>query len=150
MMELNQLLKEEHILLDLEADTREECIQKLIKAMSHTGGVVDENVYLEAVLKREEEGTTGVGFGVAIPHGKSKGVSSPGLAFAQLKQHVDWNSLDGNPVNIVFLIAVPEEEAGSAHLQILSSISRKLIHEEFRTKLNNAVSAEDVRRAIIG
>ena len=143
-MELADLLKEQHILLDLAAESKTDCIQKLASVMVETNVVKDLEVYKETVLKREEEGTTGVGFGVAIPHGKSSGVAFPGLAFAKLTNPIDWDSLDGEPVSHVFLIAVPEEQAGNAHLQILSTLSRKLIHEEFRNQLTEAKTISDI------
>ena len=86
-------------------------------------------------MDREKTGSTGIGFGVAIPHGKSAGVSKPGLAFAKLSRPIDWDSLDGQPVSIIFMIAVPEEATSNEHLQILIEISRKLINEDFRNRL---------------
>jgi PTS system fructose-specific IIA component len=144
MMHLSDLLKKETILLSLDAKNREECIDKMVESMVEAGFVTDKSVYMEAVMSREETGTTGIGFGVAIPHGKSKGVAEPGLAFARLTQPIDWKSMDGNPVSVVFLIAVPEEKVGNEHLQILIAISRKLIHEKFRNQLKEAGSAQDI------
>ncbi|MDQ0159390.1 PTS sugar transporter subunit IIA [Alkalibacillus salilacus] len=147
-MELKELLKKEHVLLDLDASSREESLDELIKVMQNTGVVEDAAVYKEAVLNREAEGSTGIGFGVAIPHGKSTGVSEPGLAFARLTNEVDWQSLDGNPVTSVFMIAIPEEQAGNEHLQILSQLSRKLMHEDFRQKLQDASSSDELLAAL--
>ncbi|MDC3411990.1 fructose PTS transporter subunit IIA [Aquibacillus sp. 3ASR75-11] len=147
-MALTDLLKTEHVLLDIEAVSKEACIDQLTSAMEQTGVVHDADAYKRAVLKREEEGTTGIGFGVAIPHGKSSGVSQPGLAFARVTSDVDWESLDGTPVRHVFLIAVPEEQAGNEHLQILSQLSRKLMHEDFREKLQSATTIEELIGAL--
>ncbi|WP_411954572.1 PTS sugar transporter subunit IIA [Alkalibacillus sp. S2W] len=147
-MELKELLKKEHVLLDLDANSRDESLDELIKVMQNTGVVEDAAVYKEAVLNREAEGSTGIGFGVAIPHGKSTGVSEPGLAFARLTNEVDWQSLDGNPVTSVFMIAIPEEQAGNEHLQILSQLSRKLMHEDFRQKLQDASSSDELLAAL--
>lgn len=147
-MNLSELLTEETIILSLDASSKEGCIEKLTATLENKGVVHDKEVYYQSVIKREELGSTGIGFGVAIPHGKSTGVTKPGLAFGRLKQPIDWQSLDGNPVSVVFLIAVPEEQAGNEHLQILSSISRKLIHEEFRNKLLEAGTAQDILEEI--
>ncbi|MET3684114.1 fructose-specific phosphotransferase system IIA component [Alkalibacillus flavidus] len=147
-MDLKQLLKEEHVLLDVDANSRDESLDELIKVMQNTGVVQDAAVYKEAVLNREQEGSTGIGFGVAIPHGKSSGVKEPGLAFARLNNEVDWQSLDDKPVKAVFMIAIPEEQAGNEHLQILSQLSRKLMHEDFRQKLLDASSSDELLAAL--
>ncbi|GEN46295.1 PTS sugar transporter subunit IIA [Alkalibacillus haloalkaliphilus] len=147
-MQLSEILKNEHVLLDVNVDSRETCIDELTKLMEKTGVVSDSAVYKDAVLKREEEGSTGIGFGVAIPHGKSSGVEEAGLAFARLSDEIDWQSLDGKPVKSVFLIAIPEEKAGNEHLQILSQLSRKLMHEDFRNKLLQATSSDELIAAL--
>ncbi|EGL83118.1 putative PTS IIA-like nitrogen-regulatory protein PtsN [Caldalkalibacillus thermarum TA2.A1] len=147
-MNLKELLKEEAIQLSLSAETKEEYIRKLASVLHETGAVSDKEQYVQKVLEREQMGSTGVGFGVAIPHGKSRGVQSPGLAFARLTAPIDWDALDGQPVKNVFLIAVPEEQAGDAHLKILASLSRKLMHENFRQQLNQAETAEDIFSAL--
>ncbi|MNP18609.1 PTS system mannose-specific EIIBCA component [compost metagenome] len=111
----------------------------------HTiGAVTDVEQYVQAVLTREESSSTGIGFGVAIPHGKANGVTRASLAFARLSEPTEWQSLDDEPVKIVFMIAVPAENVGNEHLQILVSLSRKLIHEEFRDSLLQAQTAEEV------
>lgn len=143
-MDLSILLKEENILLPLDVQTKEECIDKMADKMAKAGLVTDKMSFVETVLNREKTGSTGIGFGVAIPHGKSRAVAAPGLAFARLSRPVEWQSLDGNPVSAVFLIAVPEENAGDEHLQILIAISRKLMHEDFRNRLWTAQSPKEV------
>lgn len=143
-MDIANLLSKESIFIGLETGSREECLDVLIEGMNKAGKIADKKIYLNAVLEREGKGSTGVGFGVAIPHGKSAGVAAPGLAFARLSKPVDWNSLDGKPAEIVFLIGVPEKDAGNEHIKILVAISRKLIHEEFREKLLNVKTPEDV------
>ncbi|SMC52692.1 PTS sugar transporter subunit IIA [Sporomusa malonica] len=134
-MEILNILKDETVFLELDASSRDECLRVMIDGMEKAGFVSDKDAYLATVNEREQKGSTGIGFGVAIPHGKSSGVASAGLAFARLAQPVEWNSLDGNPVQIVFLIGVPEKDAGNEHMKILIALSRKLIHEDFRKKL---------------
>lgn len=143
-MSITSLLKNETIMLGLDSADKEACLRSMIESMSEAGFVIDKEIYLKDVLAREVKGSTGVGFGVAIPHGKSKGIKTPGLAFAKLSNPIDWSSLDGKPVEIVFLIGVPEVNAENDHLKILISISRKLIHEEFRNQLIGATTKEEV------
>lgn len=134
-MEILNLIKNETVFIELGVSSQEECLQVMIDGMSKAGFVNDKSAYLAAVNEREQKGSTGIGFSVAIPHGKSIGVTSACLAFARLAKPVEWNSLDGTPVEIVFLIGVPEKDTGNEHIKILIALSRKLIHEEFRKKL---------------
>jgi len=143
-MNVTTLLSKETIHLSLEAGTKEECIAQMADSLAKTGVLSNKDQFVEAVIQREAVGSTGVGFGFAIPHGKSAGVAQPGLAFARLTQPLDWQSIDGQDVNMLFMIAVPEEKAGNEHLQILAALSRKLIHEEFRNRLAQAQSAEEI------
>ncbi|KZE83988.1 PTS fructose transporter subunit IIA [Paenibacillus elgii] len=143
-MNIQALLQEQSIMIPLEASDKESCIRAMIDGLEAAGCLRDKSAYLDAVMKREETGSTGIGFGVAIPHGKSGGVSKAGLAFAKLTQPLDWQSLDGNPVAIVFMIAVPEEAAGNEHLQILIALSRKLIDEQFRQSLLNVTEPQQL------
>ncbi len=143
-MDLTALINEGLISLNLDAKTKEETIQKMADKMQQAGSLSDINQYSKAVLERESKGSTGVGFHVAIPHGKSIGVEKPALAFAKLLNPIDWQSLDGEPVTIVFLIAVPEGDTSNEHLKILSTLSRKLIHEELRNELQAAKTEQDV------
>lgn len=134
-MTVTELLDVKSVKIPLSAPSKEEAIRLLVDSLAEGGSVADKAAYLEAVLQREATGSTGIGFGVAIPHGKSPGVAKAGIAFAKLAQPLEWASLDGNPVQVVFMIAVPQEAAGNEHLKILIAISRKLIDEEFRGKL---------------
>jgi PTS system fructose-specific IIA component len=142
-MAFAQLLTEDTIRMELDAQRKEECIEKLAATLGELDILSDQRSFVNAVLERETLGTTGIGFGIAIPHGKSSAVKRPSIAFARLKAPIDWQSLDDQPVTMVFLIAVPEESANE-HLQILASLSRKLIHEEFRDRLANAANVQDV------
>lgn len=134
-MNIKELLHEQTISIPLEAADKESCIRAMVDGLEAAGCISNKDAYLNAVLTREGTGSTGIGFGVAIPHGKSDGVSKAGLAFAKLTQPLDWDSLDGNPVSIVFMIAVPQAVEGNEHLKILIALSRKLIDEQFRQTL---------------
>lgn len=137
------IINEALINLNINHTTKEEVIQELAQMADAEGRINDITTYINAVLKREEEYSTAVGFGVAIPHGKTDAVKEPFLTFAKVPQ-VDWKALDGEPVDLVFMIGVPEESAGSLHLKILAAISRKLMKEDFREGLRSSHSAEDI------
>lgn len=143
-MNIHDLLNKDSIFLPLESGSREEIIRKMAVGLQASGSVTDLEQYVQAVLAREQQSSTGIGFGVAIPHGKSAGVAKASLSFARLSAPADWESLDDEPVSMVFMIAVPEENVGNEHLKILVALSRKLIHEEFRQQLLNAKSVDEV------
>ncbi|MBZ4667186.1 MAG: putative IIA-like nitrogen-regulatory protein PtsN [Defluviitaleaceae bacterium] len=137
------LINKNLISLHLDSHTKEETIRKMAQMAADEGRVVNIEDYVKAVLRREEEYSTAVGFGVAIPHGKTDAVKEPLLAFAKVNS-IEWGAPDGKPVNMVFLIGVPESQAGTEHLKILANISRKLMKQEFRDSLNNAKTPEDI------
>lgn len=137
------IISKELVQLNLDATTKEDVLVQLASVAAANGKVSNEKVYIEAVLKREEEFSTAVGFGVAIPHGKSDAVIDPFFMFATV-DNVDWNSMDGEPVTMVFLIGVPMSDAGSTHLKILAALSRKLMKAPFRAAISGATSPEEV------
>jgi PTS system fructose-specific IIA component len=143
-MDIHDLLSKETIFIPLETGSKEDVIRKMAAGLQSTGAVTDVEQYVQAVLTREQSSSTGIGFEVAIPHGKAAGVTRASLAFARLSEPTEWESLDDEPVKIVFMIAVPAENVGNEHLQILVSLSRKLIHEEFRESLLHVQTAEEV------
>ncbi|WP_410514626.1 fructose PTS transporter subunit IIA [Paenibacillus sp. BR2-3] len=143
-MNIQELLTEDTIFLPMQVGSKEETIAKMTEGLKLSGSVSDAEQYVSDVLAREATGSTGIGFGVAIPHGKSSGVVKPGLAVARMAGPTDWDSLDGTPVSIVFLIAVPKENVGNEHLQILVALSRKLIHDDFRQSLLDAGSKQEI------
>jgi PTS system fructose-specific IIA component len=145
-----ELLHDDAIFLPLEANDKFEVISKMVQGLAKTGSVLDASAYEEAVLTREATGSTGIGFHVAIPHGKSDGVAKPALAFARLATPTEWASLDGNPVTTVFMIAVPAAATSNEHLQILIALSRKLMNEEFRESLQNVSSIADIKQLLSG
>jgi PTS system fructose-specific IIA component len=143
-MNITSVIKKDIIFLNLEAKSREEALHKLVDSMTAAGYVSDKDKYLSAITEREKSGTTGIGFGVAIPHGKSEGVASACVAYARLSTPVEWNSFDGKPVTNIFLIGVPKENAGNDHLKILIALSKKLMHEDFRAALDQAKTPDDI------
>lgn len=142
MIAVNSIINKKLIKLNINGNSKKEIIVELAKLIDEQGRLNSIDEYIEEVLKREELSTTGIGFGVAIPHGKTNAVKVPTVAFGRIKDGVEWQSLDGEPVHIVFLLAVPEKAASNAHLKILAALSRKLMDENFREELLTVNSQE--------
>lgn len=145
---LTAITNERLIDVHLSSPTRDTVIDELIERFAAEGVVESKEKYKQAILDREAQSTTGIGTNVAIPHGKSATVRRPAVAFGLHKEGVDWNSLDGTPAKIIFMIAVPEESAGDAHLKILQMLSRKLMDDNFRKQLLNVQSTEEAYRLL--
>ena len=141
-MKITDLLKKDAIDLNVKASSKKEVIEKSVKLMEHNGNIKDKQKYLELVIKREEEGSTGVGEGIAIPHGKGDVISKPGLAAMVIPDGVDFNSLDGKPVKLLFLIAAPNSK-DNVHLEVLSRLSALLMDEKFKNDLLNAKTKDE-------
>ncbi len=146
-MSIKELMTPDAITLNLQATDAESAIAELAGLLESTGAVSDKQTYLEAVYAREKHGTTAVGFGVAIPHGKSAGVQRAAVAFGRSAGGLKWESMDGQPVHLVFLIAAPEG-ANDEHLRALSQLARMLMHEETRQKLLVAENPQQIREAL--
>ena len=136
---LNKDLMETH----LSGSTRDQVIDELIAKLDANGMLESKELFKTAILNREGESTTGLGMNIAIPHGKSNAVKKPAVAFGIHRDGVDWNSLDGTNAKLIFMIAVPEEAAGNAHLKILQMLSRKLMDETFRNALLETSSKDE-------
>lgn len=136
---MSKMINRNMIVLNMEANSKMEVIEKLAKVIENEGKLIDFDGYIKQVLLREDDFPTSVGFQVAIPHGKCDSVKEACFAFARLKNEVQWS--EEEKVNFVFLIAVPETEAGDTHLKILAQLSRRIMKEEFREKLK---STEDI------
>ena len=141
-MSVKEMFSEDRVKFDLKARTKNEVIDELISILVDTGKVVDKDEFKKAVLKREEEFSTGIGMGIAIPHGKSKAVKEASIVFGLSKEGIDYKSMDDKPAHLFFLIAVPEESS-DVHLRALSEISRKLMHTETREQIYNAKSFQE-------
>lgn len=140
-MRIIDLLKVKSIDLNGKPASKADTITHLVDLMVSSGNISDKDAFRLAVLNREDEGTTGIGEGIAIPHGKSHAVKSPGLAAMVVKEGTDYDSLDGAPAYLFFLIAAPKE-ANDLHLEVLSRLSMILMDEEFREKLIKAPNRE--------
>ncbi|MGT2784151.1 fructose PTS transporter subunit IIA [Streptococcus merionis] len=145
-----KIISEDSINLSLEGDDKNVVIKNLAKQIYNTGVISDLEIYYQSVLEREEMVSTGIGFNIAIPHGKSSAVNTCAVGFARLVNDLDWQSLDGEPVKMIFLLAIPEECAGNEHLKIIAALSRQLIHEEFRQKLENLMDKKSIAELING
>jgi len=145
-MEIKDVLDEKMMVFDLKAKTKEEVLEELVKVLKENDVVDDEKGFLEVVKKREEEFSTGIGYGVAIPHGKSSLVKKPSIVFGKSQNGVDYNSMDGKPAHLFFLIAVPDN-SNELHLKVLAELSRALMHKEVREALEKASTPEEVIRA---
>lgn len=141
-MKITDLLKRESVELSGTPESKGQAIDQMVELMAKGGNINDLQCYKEGVLKREEEGTTGIGEGIAIPHAKTDAVSAPGLAAMLVPQGVDYDALDGQPVHMIFLIAAPNTE-DNVHLEVLSRLSMLLMDDEFRTNLLDAADVTE-------
>lgn len=141
-MNITDLLSDSTILLDGKAASKKEAIELAVDLISKSGCLKDIEVYKAGVFKREEESTTGIGEGIAIPHCKSDVVTKPALAAICFKEGVDYESLDGEKVNLLFLIAAPNSE-DNVHLEVLARLSNLLMDENFKLDLLNAKTKEE-------
>ena len=141
-MRITDLLSKDGIELNVNAKDKNDIINKMTKLMLKTGRITDLNAYTELVLKREEEGSTDVGEGIAIPHGKGDCVTEPGLVAMVVPNGVEYDALDGKPVNLLFMIAAPNT-SDNVHLDVLSRLSTMLMDTEFKNKLISAKSKEE-------
>ncbi len=133
-MKMGDALRESCVIADLKGSTKEEVLKELTTAMKETGLIESVDEAVGVILEREKLGSTGIGDGVAIPHGKMKGLTHLLCAFGRSKTGINFDAVDGQPVHIVFLLLAPEDSAG-LHIQMLSRISRVLRDPSFRKRL---------------
>lgn len=146
-MRITDLLDARSILLDAAPKSKSEALDQIVDLMVKSEKINDKEAYRKQVYAREEESTTGIGEGIAIPHGKCDAVTKPGLAAMVVKDGVDFDSLDGEPVTLMFLIAAPNTE-DNIHLDVLSKLSVLLMNEEFTESLRNAKTVEEFMNII--
>ena len=146
-MRITDLLDARSILLDASPKSKSEALDQIVDLMVKSEKINDKEADRKQVYAREEESTTGIGEGIAIPHGKCDAVTKPGLAAMVVKDGVDFDSLDGEPVTLMFLIAAPNTE-DNIHLDVLSKLSVLLMNEEFTESLRNAKTVEEFMNII--
>ncbi len=141
-MRITDLIDKRSICLDGTPHTKKEALDQMVSLMAASGKIADEEGYRKQVYLREEESTTGIGGGIAIPHGKCAAVRKPGLAAMVVRDGVEFESLDGMPAHLIFLIAAPDTE-DNIHLDVLSKLSVLLMDQNFVEKLTKAETAEE-------
>ncbi|KAA6476344.1 PTS fructose transporter subunit IIABC [Bacillus swezeyi] len=142
-MKITELLTKHTIKLNLESSQKENVIEELVTVLDQAGKLNDKEGYKEAVINREKQSSTGIGEGIAIPHAKTASVKEPAIAFGRSKDGVDYESLDGQPSHLVFMIAATDG-ANNTHLEALSRLSTLLMREEIRKQLLEAGSEEEI------
>jgi PTS system fructose-specific IIA component len=145
---LVNLIDKQNIVMNLDAHTREEAIKSLSEKLYDNGFINDVDGFYQDVLQRESYTTTGIGNGIAIPHGKSNFVNETTVIFANTNREIEWNSLDGSKVKIIFLMAVTPENQGNDHLQVLAKIASKLMDDNFVEAIKQAKTPDQVVKAL--
>ena len=142
-MLLTQILRPACVKVPLESKDKQSAITELVDLLDADGLLLDRNVVLDAVLAREQTRSTGIGSGIAIPHGKCKAVRELVMAIGIAAEPIDFVSVDGKPVTIVLLLVSPADQTGP-HIRALARISRLMLDQEFKQALETATSAEQV------
>ena len=143
-MNVAEVLKKERIAENLSAKTKEEALAKLTDLLFESGALSDKDAFLKDVLDREAVSTTGIGNGIAIPHGKSANVKETTVAIGRLENEVEWESVDDKPVKLIVLLAVNEEDKTGVHVKLLSGMARKLAAEQTCKRLLDAKDADEI------
>jgi fructose-specific phosphotransferase system IIA component len=146
-MLLTQILKKSSVVVPLKSAEKEDVITELVDVLDNNGVLKDRDVVLDSVLMREQTRSTGIGSGIAIPHGKSRGVDELAMAIGIAKNPIDFESIDNKGVSIVVLLVSPSGQTGP-HIQALAKISRLMLDEAFRNQLQNAADAEELYELI--
>ncbi|MDA0986899.1 MAG: PTS sugar transporter subunit IIA [Bacteroidetes bacterium] len=142
-MRIKDILKPENIVAKLTATDKLELISKMLEIVKNSPNIINSNNILDAVLTREKIISTGVGHGFAFPHAKTDSVKDVTVAFATTEKDIDYNSLDGEPVRLVFLLLCTEEQV-DIHIKLLSRVSRLMNEESFREKLKELNTSEEI------
>ena len=142
-LSIDDVINERLVSLDLGASERWGAIEEMSALLERDGRLNDLDGFVRAVREREEQGSTGMEMGIAIPHAKSAAVDRPAVAFGRSATGVDFAAPDGTPADLLFLIAAPDG-AGDLHLTLLSRLARRLVHDEFRSSLRGAGSPEEI------
>jgi len=147
-MRLHQILKEEFLSDNLLSDNKKDVLAELVNVLIASGLTMDPAKAIDVLQQREKLGSTGIGDGVAIPHGKVSGLPNLVIAFGRSKNGIPFDAVDGKPVHLFFLLMAPENSTGQ-HLKVLAKISKLLKTPEFRRKLIDAKTTSDLYKAII-
>ena len=143
-IDIGKIVNPDLISLDLKGKNKAEIIDELSDLLTKDGDVIDKEAFVEDVFKREEEGETGIGQGVAIPHGKSKAVVNTTIAIGLSDHPIEWETLDDKPVSIIILFAVRDQDASTLHLKLLQQVAMLLSDDGFIDNLRNAKTKEEI------
>ncbi len=146
-MRLSEILKIENIRVPLQATTKNAAIEELVNLLASNGAITDAKKVLEAVLERESTRTTGIGKGLAVPHGKTTGTPALVMAIGKAGTPIDFQAIDGRPVTVIWLLSSPPDKT-VPHIHALANISRMMNVDKFRASLNTANSAEEIMQII--
>lgn len=148
-MKIRDILLKELMVMDLQAETKEAAIDEMIAQLYEHGIIDDIKVYKQGIMDREAQTSTGLGDGIAMPHAKNRAVRRPAVVFAKSQKGVEFESLDGQPVHLLFMIAAPEG-GNNVHLEVLASLSRSLVDPELVAELKQAQTPDDVLQLFAG
>lgn len=147
-MKLSDILDINNIIITLKADNKKKVIEELTEVIVDTGPSLNKDSLIKVLLERERLGSTGIGDGVAIPHGKFSGINDPIISFGRSTKGVDFEAMDGRPVSLFFLLVAPEDSA-SVHLKALAKIAKILKNNLLRKELLDARTKEEIYQLII-
>jgi mannitol/fructose-specific phosphotransferase system IIA component (Ntr-type) len=147
-MRLTEILKPQNIKVPVVAKVKTEAIGELVKLLADNGEIVDPKKVLDSVLEREATRTTGIGNGLAIPHGKCTGTDHLVMAIGRPQTPIDFQAIDGRPVSLIWLLTSPPDKTGP-HIHALARISRLMTIDRFRQALANAKTSQEIYDAIV-
>jgi nitrogen PTS system EIIA component len=147
-MRLSEILDPKNIIPDLKAREKKKALEELAETITNTRPSLDKNALVKVLLERERLGSTGIGDGVAIPHGKFHGIAEPVISFGRSLKGLDFESMDGQPVYLFFLLVAPENSA-SVHLKALARIAKLLKNSAFRKTLMEIPTRQELYKTII-
>lgn len=148
-IELNKVIHKELMIVDSNAKTKEAIIQELGDLLYKNGFVSNAKDFIDDVYLREEEGETGIGQGVAIPHGKSAAVEKTTVAIAILKQDIEWETLDGEGVKVVIMFAVKDSDANTTHVLLLQQVAILLANDQFINAIKKVTSVDELCNLVL-
>ena len=147
---LEQVIHKELMIVPSVSKSKDEVINELGSLLYRKGFTNDEKAFVDDVYLRETEGVTGIGQGIAIPHGKSNAVRTTTIAIAILDDEIDWETLDGKPVKVVIMFAVTEADTNMTHVLLLQEVAKLLAHEDFIEKVVKVKSKDELFTLLIG
>lgn len=142
-MQLNELISENSVACDVDAHSKKRALESVSNLISTQNGNISANEIFDSLIAREKLGATGLGYGVAIPHGRLKNIDSTVGAFIKLKEAIEYDAIDNQPVDLIFALLVPED-AADEHLQTLAMLAKMFNDENIRHAIRNASSADDI------